>query len=147
MPTPLLRFALIAMVLFFGFANSGAAQERGVPPDRAEIGKTWRLLGETDFSTVFLDHSRIFRVDSDRADVWLYLELRSRSPSPGGWFDRTVDHVRVNCATTAIEGLFSTTWYDKNAFIKTMGTGVLQPLPATTNTRPMAEQVCAALRS
>lgn len=121
------------------------AQEVGALPASTEIGRQWRKLGDNGFALIYLDTVRVSRADADRKDVWLYLELYSRSPSPNGWFDRTVDHVRVNCSTLTVEGLFSTTWYDGSIFIKSLGTGAMQAIPGTTPTRPMAEQVCKAI--
>ena len=129
-----------------GAAGTASAQESGALPAKSDIGKRWRLVGDNGFAVVYLDSSRVSRIDASRADVWLYLELYSRSPSPGGWFDRTVDHVRVNCSDLVVEGLYSTSWYDHDTFIKTMGTGVLQSLPPSTNTKPMAERVCSLLK-
>lgn len=137
---------LLAATLLCLPASQLGAQETGSLPAAGQVGKQWRLVGDNSFAIVYVDTTRVSRVDSNRIDIWLYLELYSRSPSPGGWFDRTVDHVRVNCATVSVEGLFSTSWYDRDRFIKTIGTGDLQPLPPSTNTRPMAEQVCKTVR-
>lgn len=137
---------LAATVLFSGSPTVIRAQERGDLPGADELGKRWRLVGSTDFAVIYIDTARVKTADTHRSDVWLFLHLHSRSPSPGGWFDRTIDHVRVNCSTSLVEGLYSSSWYDRETHVRTMGTGQLQVLPSMANSTAMAMRICKVLR-
>jgi hypothetical protein len=121
------------------------AQSESSLPDSAELGKRWAYVGETDFSKLYLDTSRISPIDGSRADIWVHQVLHIRSAQGGDWLDRSVDHVRVNCQTPTVEGIFSTAWYDEGKLVKTMGDGTLHPLGSSTNSTETAAGLCKAI--
>lgn len=136
---------LLALVLLSVAPKVVIAQSDSALPVAADIGNRWTYVGESDFSKFYLDTSRISPVDAARADLWVHQILHIRSAQYGDWLDRSVDHVRVNCETPTIEGIFSTTWYDEGKFVKTMGDGTLHQLPASTNSTETAAALCKAI--
>lgn len=134
-----------AVLLAAVFSSTAGAQSESALPDSVELGTRWFYVGETDFSRFYLDTSRISPADDARADIWVHQILHIRSAQRGAWLDRSVDHLRVNCRTPAVEGTYSTTWYDGKTFVKTLGDGTLRALPAGTNSSETAAALCRAI--